>query len=129
MPRPTTSLRGNTTRYGCSVDIVRPACGVLPTLLPSCIGVPYETNYRVEFGPEDEEKGAEFQGQALPELSLPPIDVATCPRAVQGGGPEREKARQARKRAPLQVERVRANFVDLGTHKLPTWLSQWCGPM
>ena len=74
VPRLTPHLQGNTSRYGCSSNYVKAACGVVPTLHPIVNAPNYQTWYANEFGVGTTGgKGHRRPPTPIYRLSLPPI--------------------------------------------------------
>ena len=76
VPKQSSNLKGNTTRYGCSVGIVRAACGVVPTLAnrKPPLSSSYQTWYSSEFTPVSETVNSRVT-KSSGEVKLPRIDT------------------------------------------------------
>ena len=79
-PRQSSNFRGNTTRYGCSVGIVRAAQGIVPTLAHSKppLNVSYETWYSSEFTTSPEKRlESKLSEVTNATIKLPQIDTTS----------------------------------------------------
>ena len=118
-PRSTCHLKGNTSRYGCSSNYVKAACGVVPTLHPIINAPNYQTWYANEFG-VGVGTGSSHPRPPTPiyPLHLPPIlqenrDQVTCQSA-------KTRTEESGCGKSLRSPRGPGGF---------SWLSEWAGPM
>ncbi len=137
-PRQSRNLKGNTTRYGCSVDIVRPACGVVPTLHTHSLPAGYQTWYSTEFGGS---RGAGTMTERPPSLRpkaplpvrLPPIDghkLKSRVMPVKGGERGNKNPSHSRRQRASGNTKVTGDAKTvMYPQKAPIWLSEWTGPM
>ena len=122
-PQTTQHLRGNTSRYGCSSNYVKAACGVVPTLHPIVNAPNYQTWYANEFG-VGAGKGCGFGGHRRPPtpfypLHLPPILKDKDQLMASSACPRKQGDTTADKRDPCSPRGVGGL----------SWLSEWAGPM
>lgn len=101
MPRQTPHLKGNITRYGCSVGIVKAACGVVPTLHPKSTDDSYQTWYGTEYGTRTR-RGSRIPtpipGPLPTHTRLPPIDTSTLKPQLTRAGVQHLGGRSRRER-------------------------------
>lgn len=121
IPQTTKHLKGNTSRYGCSSNYVKAACGVVPTLHPIVNAPNYQTWYANEFGVGN---ACGFGGYHRPPTPFCPLHL---PPIVK------ERKQLTGRSARLRPHKHRHNNMtekreDLSPAGL-SWLSEWAGPM
>lgn len=134
-PRLSSNLKGNTTRYGCSVDIVKPACGVVPMLHPHPLPACYQTWYTNEFG------GSRGRGGRAPTprpgprakvpqpVCLPPINGHKPLSVASSSSKGSEAGSRSSKRQGGRKVKTREGKQACSHQAVPIWLSEWTGPM
>ena len=120
-PQATQHLKGNTSRYGCSANYVKAACGVVPTLHPIVNAPNYQTWYANEFGLGTGGKSCGHKRPPTPiyPLHLPPI---LNDRNQLMGKSAHSRPRKNRKNTSM----VSTSPGGPGGF---SWLSEWAGPM
>ena len=131
MPHNTRHLKGNTSRYGCSSNYVKAACGVVPTLHPIVKAPNYQTWYANEFGVGT---GSGLGGHHRPPtpiypLHLPPILKERTQRMGRSARPRPDK--HGNDSAVSEGERAVQSAVKTSPRGAGglSWLSEWAGPM
>ena len=145
MPQNTQHLKGNTSRYGCSSNYVKAACGVVPTLHPIVNAPNYQTWYANEFG-VGAGNSCGFGGHRRPPtpiypLHLPPIlkdrtqltarssrpcthqHDSTTPTSNSTGPNISNGTRDTKSAVKIEADPDCRGAGGL------SWLSEWAGPM
>ena len=144
-PQSTEHLKGTTSRYGCSSNYVKAACGVVPTLHPIVNAPNYQTWYANEFG-VGAGNSCGFGGHRRPPtpiypLHLPPILKDRTQLTATSGRPcsnqhisntltsnsTGPKISNVTRDAKSAVK-IEADPACRGEGGL-SWLSEWAGPM
>lgn len=142
MPHNTQHLKGNTSRYGCSSNYVKAACGVVPTLHPIVNAPNYQTWYANEFG-VGAGNSCGFGGHRRPPtpiypLHLPPILKDRTQLMARSSRPSSDhhtpNTPTSNSTAPKlsnetrDAAKIETDSVSRGAAGL-SWLSEWAGPM
>ena len=136
-PQSTRHLKGNTSRYGCSSNYVKSACGVVPTLHPIVNAPNYQTWYANEFG-VGVGNSCGLGGHRRPPtpiypLRLPPIlkDRTQLMGKSARHRPDKHRSNAKAsddKRTVSSAVKTEAHLCSRGGGGL-SWLSEWAGPM
>ena len=137
VPKKNVHLQGNTSRYGCSEGIVKPACGVVPTLHPDSIAVLAPSHKETWYNTEFVGTGADVGANARPPVPthLPPIVLKpqlSKPGQDRTGKTSKTGFRNVADSMPGSGASTRPKRVNRRMQFLkqpPTWLSEWTGPM
>lgn len=130
IPKKSVHLQGNTSRYGCSEGIVKPACGVVPTLHPDSIAVLAPSHRETWYNTEFVGTGADTRPPV--PTNLPPIVLkpqVTRPGQERTGKTGIRNTTDSMPGSGASVRPKRAKRRMQFLKQPPTWLSEWTGPM